>query len=190
MNTLKLLLLSSLLLPLIGFSAPAAPLALKSDPGASKVTFLAVGRPSMLKIHGTATSGPAADLKVEGEQLKGAIAFEMDKLDTGISMRTTHMKEKYLQVKEHPQAKLTLVDAPVDASFASSLTNSSEKPFKGNLLLHGKEKEVSGTYTASNGVVMAKFPIKLTDFAIEIPSYLGVTVADMVDVAVELPLKK
>lgn len=190
MKTLKLALALSLLLPSLSIAAAEKPLALKSDPGASKVTFLAVGRPSMLKIHGTASSGPAADLKVEGAQLKGAVDFDMDKLDTGIAMRTTHMKEKYLQVKDHPKAKLTLVDAPVDAGFATSLTNSGEKPFKGMLALHGKEKEVSGTFTAKDGVVQAKFPIKLTDFAIDIPSYLGVTVADMVDVAVDLPLKK
>ena len=188
-TTIKLL-LSTLLLPALSFAAPASPLVLKSEPGSSKVTFLAVGRPSMLKIHGTASAGPAASLKMEGTQLKGAVDFDMNKLDTGIALRTNHMKEKYLQVKEHPKAKLTLVDAPVDATFVCTLTNSGEKPFKGKLLLHGKEREVNGTYTAKNGLVQAKFPIKLTDFAIEIPTYLGVTVADMVDVAVELPLKK
>jgi len=190
MKNLKLILLTALLAPALSIAAPEKPLNLKSEPGASKVTFLAVGRPSMLKIHGTASSGPAADLKVEGAQLKGAVSFEMDKLDTGIDMRTQHMKDKYLQVKEHPNAKLTLTEAPVDPTFVNTLTNSGEKPFKGTLQLHGKEKEVNGTYTAANGLVQAKFPIKLSDFAIEIPSYLGVTVADMVDVAVELPLKK
>lgn len=196
----------SLLLASAGFAAPAkkaatpppaptapakeAGLALKADPAASKVTFLAVGRPSMLKIHGTATAGPAGDLKVEGGQLQGAIEMDMDKLDTGIELRTTHMKDKYLQVKEHPKAKLSLTDAPVDADFAKTLSNSGEKPFKGKLMLHGKEQDVAGTYTARDGKVEAKFPLKLSDFAIDIPTYLGVTVADMVDVAVELPLKK
>lgn len=186
-------LLLSLLLPTIALAA-AAPakeaVVLKADPSASKVTFLAVGKPSMLKIHGTASAGPAGDLKLEGNQLRGAVEMDMDKLDTGIELRTQHMKEKYLQVKEHPKAKLTLTDAAVDEGFAKSLSNAGEKPFKGKLQLHGKEQPVEGTYTAKDGQVQAKFPIKLSDFAIDIPSYLGVTVADMVDVAVELPLKK
>lgn len=190
MKTIKLLLLATILLPTIAFGATTNLLALKSESGASKVTFLAVGKPSMLKIHGTATAGPAADLKVEGSQLKGAVEFEMDRLDTGIDLRTQHMKEKYLHVKEHPKSRLTLLDAQVDPTFATSLSNSGEKPFKGNLLLHGQEKEVNGTYTVSNGLVQAKFPIKLSDFAIDIPSYLGIKVADMVDVSVALALKK
>lgn len=193
MNCLNALLLS-FLLPTLSLAAAAsgkeAALTLKADPAASKVTFLAVGRPSMLKIHGTASAGPAGELKVEGGQLRGDIDMDMDKLDTGIDLRTQHMKDKYLHVKEHPKSRLTLTDAPVDAGFATSLTNSGEKPFKGKLLLHGKEQDVTGTYTAKDGQVQAKFPIKLSDFAIDIPSYLGVTVADMVDVAVELPLKK
>lgn len=186
-------LLLSLLLPTVALAA-AAParesVALKADPAASKVTFLAVGKPSMLKIHGTASAGPAGDLKIEGNQLRGAVEMDLDKLDTGIELRTQHMKDKYLEVKEHPKAKLTLTEAAVDEGFAASLTNAGEKPFKGKLLLHGKEQDVSGTFTARDGQVQAKFPIKLSDFAIDIPSYLGVTVADMVDVAVELPLKK
>jgi hypothetical protein len=211
MKTMKLIAMTALLLPALALAAPAkktakeaeekaaatAPvkeanpaIALKADPAASKVTFLAVGKPSMLKIHGTASSGPAADLKLEGNQLKGAAEFEMEKLDTGINLRNQHMKEKYLHVKEHPKSKLTLVDAAVDGDFASTLSNGGEKPFKGTLLLHGKEKEVSGTYTAKNGQVQAKFPIKLSEFAIDIPSYLGVTVADTVDVNVDLSLKK
>lgn len=193
MNFLNALLLCFLLPTLsLAAAAPAkeAALTLKADPAASKVTFLAVGKPSMLKIHGTASAGPAGELKVEGGQLRGAIDMDMDKLDTGIDLRTQHMKEKYLQVKEHPKSRLTLTDAPVDADFSKTLTNSGEKPFKGKLQLHGKEQHVTGTYTAKDGQVQARFPIKLSDFAIDIPSYLGVIVADMVDVAVELPLKK
>jgi len=190
MKKLKLILLTCILVPNITMGAADKTLTLKSEPGASKVIFLAVGRPSMLKIHGTASSGPAAEFKLEASQLKGTVDFEMEKLDTGIDLRTRHMKEKYLHVKDHPKAKLTLLEAPVDEGFASTLTNAGEKTFKGKMQLHGKEEEVSGTFTAKEGLVHAKFPIKLSQFAIDIPSYLGVTVADMVDVTVELPLKK
>lgn len=178
----------SLFLFLLPALAQAA-IPLKNPPGSGSVKFLAVGKPSMLKIHGTSTGGPTGTLNLEGTQLKGDISFELDKLDTGIALRTQHMKEKYLQVKEYPRAKLTLLEAPVDADFAKTLSTA-EKPFKGKLSLHGKEKEVPGSFTAKNGVVQARFPITLSEFGIEVPKYLGITVADTVDVDVELPLKK
>lgn len=176
-----------LLLALIPALSQAA-IPLKGTPDGS-VNFLAVGKPSALKIHGKA-SGPEAKLNLEGTKLTGFAEFDMNKLDTGINLRNEHMKEKYLQVKEHPKAKLTLTDAAVDPAFATTLTNGGEKPFKGKLQLHGQERDVEGTYTAKNGLVQAKFQIKLTNFGIEIPSYLGITVAELVDVNVDLPLTK
>jgi hypothetical protein len=56
--------------------------------------------------------------------------------------------------------------------------------------LHGKEKKVDGTYTVQNGEVKAHFPLTLTDYGIDIPSYLGIVVADTVNVDVDVPLKK
>lgn len=179
-------LLSAIFLPL---AASAAGIALQNPAGSGMVEFLAIGKPSALKIHGTGAS-PDAKLSLDKSQLKGSIEFQMDKLDTGISLRTEHMKEKYLQVKEYPKSKLTLLDAPVDADFSKTLSNSGEKKFRGTLSLHGKEKEVAGTYTAQNGDVKAKFPITLSDFGIDVPKYLGITVADTVAVDVEVPLKK
>jgi polyisoprenoid-binding protein YceI len=185
------LLLSTPVFAVGNAAAPAktATVALTNAPGSGAVEFLAVGKPSALKIHGTA-GGPDAKLNLDGSQLKGSVEFDMDKLDTGIALRTQHMKEKYLQVKEYPKSKLTLTEAPVDTDFAKSLSNSGEKPFKGTLAMHGKEKEVAGTYTAQNGVVKAKFPLTLSDYGIDVPKYLGITVADSVDVNVEVPLKK
>jgi polyisoprenoid-binding protein YceI len=175
------------LLALIPSLALAA-IPLKGLPEGS-VNFLAVGKPSALKIHGKAT-GPEAKLELSDTRLTGAAEFDMNSLTTGIDLRDRHMKEKYLQVKEHPKARLTLTDAPVDPAFAATLSNSSERPFKAKLQLHGQEREVEGTYTAKDGLVQAKFQIKLTDYGIEIPSYLGITVAESVDVNVGLPIAK
>lgn len=176
-----------LLLALIPALSQAA-IPLKGNPDGS-VNFLAVGKPSALKIHGKAT-GPEAKLSLDGAKLTGSAEFDMNNLSTGINLRDQHMKEKYLQVQQHPKAKLTLTDAAVDPAFATTLSNSGEKPFKGRLQLHGQEREVEGTYTAKNGLVQAKFQIKLTNYGIEVPSYLGITVAELVDVNVDLPLSK
>lgn len=162
---------------------------LKNIEKQGKVEFLAIGKPSMLKIHGKAPSA-SASLKVEGTKLTGTAAFPLESLDTGINLRNEHMKEKYLKVKEFPNATLSIHEAEVDPEFASTLSNKGEKDFKGTLELHGKKNSVEGKYTAKSGVVQAKFQLKITDYGIEIPSYLGVKVAEVVDVNVELPLKK
>jgi len=182
----KLILLSYLFLALPLFAEGAA---LKNTPGTGSVEFLAVGRPSMLKIHGKAP-GPTADLRLEQRQLKGSVEMELGKLETGISLRDEHMKDKYLHVKEFPRAKLTLLEAPADEAFAASLSNGGERDFKGKLELHGKEREVSGKFTAQGGLVKASFPITLSEFGVDVPKYLGVTVADSVSVTVEIPLRK
>lgn len=180
MNTLFFLLVS-----LLPASAEAA-VNLKSQGG--EVTFLAVGKPSMLKIHGKSAE-PRADLKLDGTNLSGKTEIAMDSFTTGIETRDKHMKEKYLQTKEHPRATLTLKDVKVGPDFASSLSSGS-KPFEGTLAFHGKELPVKGNFSAANGKVSASFPLRLSEFGVEIPQYLGVTVAENVDVEVNLPLQK
>jgi polyisoprenoid-binding protein YceI len=153
------------------------------------VNFLAVGKPSMLKIHGKAP-GPKANFSLEKGNLSGSSEIAMDSLDTGIELRNQHMKEKYLQTKEFPSAVFTLKEAPVGESFLRSLSIDGEKLFKGSLKLHGVEKGVEGKFTAKDGKVLAKFQVKISDFGIAVPSYLGITVTDTVDVNVDLALKK
>ena len=179
------ILLLAITLPVASFAATS----LTNQPGSGTVDFLAVGRPSMLKIHGTG-GGPEAKLQLDGAKLKGKITMDLNKLDTGISLRTEHMKEKYLDVKAYPKSILSLTDAAVDGDFSKTLSNGGEKTFRGKLSLHGKEKGVEGTYTAHDGVVKAKFPLTISDYGIDIPKYLGITVADTVNVEVEIPLQK
>lgn len=184
MKTLALVLLATF----TSVSAGAA-VNLKSPGSEGSVSFLAVGKPSMLKIHGKA-EGPQAKITVADSKMNGTADFSMEKLSTGIEMRDKHMKEKYLETASNPKATLTLKNTKVDSDFEKTLSNAGELPFEGTLKLHGKEQPVKGTYTAKNGKVDAKFQIKLTDYGIEIPTYLGATVAENVDVQVNLPLQK
>lgn len=176
--------LATLLLPHDGFSAIP-----KFSSTEGSVNFLAVGKPSMLKIHGKAP-GPKSNLQFENGKLKGVAEFALDSLDTGIALRNQHMKEKYLKTKEFPLAILTLMDTDVGAEFPQTLTVEGEKPFQGKLKLHGVEKDVSGKFTGKEGKISASFQVKISDFGIEVPSYLGVTVTDTVDITVDLALKK
>ncbi len=158
------------------------------DAAGGKVKFLAVGKPSAIKILGEGPS-PTGKFQVKANKLSGTFEFELQKLSTGISLRDNHMKEKYLQVTNHPKAVLTLKDVSVPSG---SIEN---QPFKGELELHGEKKEVSGVASikvveGKTADVKAEFELKLSDFKIATPEFAGVKVADTVKVNVDTSLKK
>ena len=62
-----------------------------------KVTFLAIGKPAMIKIVGEGT-GPHGDLTIFDDKLQGTLTIDMKKLTTKIELRDDHMKNKYLEV--------------------------------------------------------------------------------------------
>lgn len=156
----------------------AATMALKSG----ELRFTAVASPGALKING---KGAAPEGRFELTELKdkyevsGALKIKLDSLTTGLSLRDSHMKDKYLEAGKYPEALLTLSK--------QTLPKSGTGPFEGELVLHGVKQKVSGTAEArlENGVatVKASFPVKLQDFGIPIPSFAGVSVAN--DVRVE-----
>jgi polyisoprenoid-binding protein YceI len=117
--------------------------------------------------------------------------FALVNLTTGIEMRDEHMKNKYLQVKEFPQAVLKIESINLPEGFEEKATNIKEQNFSGKLSMHGVEREVSGTFSLSESLELsARFILKLTDFGIEIPNYLGVVVADTVTVETTFSLIK
>jgi len=141
-------LLASLLLSTIAHALP--------------VTFLAVGRPSMLKIRG----------ECHGEILSRApfeAVVKLESCKTGISLRDKHMKEKYLEVKVYP-----------DATLRGQMPEAGA--FKGKLTVHGKEADVVGE--VKDGVL--SFSTTISAHGIEIPQFMGVTVADKVEIEAEI----
>jgi polyisoprenoid-binding protein YceI len=150
------------------------------------VEFFAVGWPSALKIHGKG-SGPEGAIEVVGNQIEGSIEFDLNTLETGIELRDRHMKEQYLHTARFPRAVLKLehMDAkPLTDSSAGSVS----LPFRGVLSLHGVERPVGGearvSQSGSRVGTVATFEIQLGDFGIEVPKYLGIAVAEKVQVKV------
>lgn len=142
------------------------------------VSFVAKGNPGFMKIEGKSSEGIQG--KLEGS--RGVFVFPLKTLETGIDLRDEHMKENYLEVEKYPVSRLEVLEAKE----ISSIGGSSSGPFTGKLTLHGVTKEVSGNYKLEGPNLTASFSIKLSDFGISIPSYMGVTVADTVDVTGEL----
>jgi polyisoprenoid-binding protein YceI len=117
--------------------------------------------------------------KKEGAKIMAAnIIVPLGKLSTGIGLRDTHMKEKYLEVQKFPNAELITGEG-------------TDGKGKAKLKIHGVEKEVEGTYKVlSDKMVQAEFQIKLTDFNITGVRHLGVGVKDDVKVTVIAPISK
>jgi polyisoprenoid-binding protein YceI len=150
--------------------------------------FHAVGRPSALKINGKGDA-PKGEIELVNGKAKGVLTVDMTSLDTGISMRTHHMKEKYLETEKFPKAKLTISEVTLPESAAKGDFAVEKAPFKGTLLLHGVEKPVTGTANVARKGdsvdLLSNFALKVSDYGISIPSFAGITMADDVTLDVQ-----
>jgi polyisoprenoid-binding protein YceI len=170
--------------------------------GASGLLLSAVASAAITGAGGTSAVfdavGPAG-LKIEGKTSQVGVA-EQDgnvvitvapgSFDTGIELRNRHMREKYLETDKYPNAVLTVprpaIRFPPDGADASGNA-------PGTLNLHGQTKPVTISYKAHRAgdtyVVTGSAHVKMTDFGIAQPSYLGVTVKPDVDITVSFSAK-
>lgn len=130
-----------------------------------------------------AVSGEVKPAKQRG-RLTGALQVKLTTLQTGIAMRDRHLRSTYLEVeKGRAYATAVLENIRVDKLDGKGT-------FRGTLTLHGRRREVVGTSVVQrkdDGVrVQAEFPVKIADFAIPEPTYLGVGVREEVQVKVSL----
>ena len=149
------------------------------------IEFKATGNPSAFNIIGKG-EGPKGLIKIEGSNFTGNLSFALDTLDTEIELRNEHMKKKYLETGKYPLALLTLTKL----SLPSGDGEVKKVPFEGNLNLHGVNKPVKGIIGSMERKkgeikVEAEFEINLSDFAISIPSFADITMAEKVEVKVE-----
>lgn len=168
-------------------SPPPAPVATTYKTSSqSEAEFEAVGRPSMLKVkgHGARLVG---EIHLSDTEIKGKFQVLMDGFTTDIDLRDRHMKEKYLMTKEHPRATLELSPIALPKGWKPGQTLSSA--FKGDLTLKGVKKPVEGTFKTdgTNMKTEATFTMKLSDFDIDVPKYMGVTIADTVTIKAAVP---
>lgn len=160
----------------------------------TKVQFLAIGKPSMLKINGKAKSEDGAKmegvLQLRGDSLAGTAKFPLDSLTTGISLRDRHMKEKYLETGKYPKAEFTLTELKLPAPLVAGDGEAKGIPFKGTLSVHGVPQPVTGTVDIEREGAKAemdfKFNTTIPSHKIELPSFMGVTVAEDVEITVEV----
>jgi polyisoprenoid-binding protein YceI len=164
---------------------------LEFEKGKSAVEFLATGIPSAVKIRGRTTEDQAlkGKFKVQENKVSGTVKVALATLDTGIELRNKHMKEKYLEVEKFPVAEFTMNKFELPATFSAKEAKADSLPFEGELLLHGVKKNVTGTVKAEKSAekmnLQFQFNVKMTDFGIQVPNFLGIKVAEEVQVSVQ-----
>ena len=124
---------------------------------------------------------PASD---EQGAVRGALKVELQTLETGISVRDRHMKSNYLEVEKGPEfSTATIEDIRVEKLEGKTV-------FTGVLSLHGQKRKVTGAaeLQQKDGKVrvQAQFSVKVSEFEIPAPTYLGVGVRDEIQVKVSL----
>ena len=130
---MKTKLILFLIANLLSSAAVAAVQVVEFPSAAGSVTFQAIGRPAAIKINGTGDA-PKGQLTVKDQTLSGVLTFNLSSLKTGIDLRDRHMKEKYLQVDQYPEAHLTIEKLVIPPTLFTDLKGEAKQiPFKGKL---------------------------------------------------------
>lgn len=149
----------------------------------SSATFQAVGNPGFLRINGEGGK-PRGEITFSdpGHLRHADIKVTLLDLVTGIDRRDEHMREKYLEIGKFPETELKVDNLTLHDGKASG-----DLKTKGSLTLHGVTKDVALEFTnlkEREGAIDGDlaFEVVLKEFGIAIPSFMGVTVADIVKV--------
>jgi hypothetical protein len=168
---------------LSSFAAVAlAPLARAEGPGTmGSAKFLARG-PAGLKIEGKTDALSCAP---QGDLVR--CALPVGTFTTGIDLRDQHLYEA-IDSAGFPDARLEVARRGLSVPAAGA---EASEGGKGSLTFHGQTKPVTFKYTAKRTAgfdVTASLTLDLREFAIEPPSYLGITVRPEVEVTVSFHL--
>lgn len=118
----------------------------------------------------------------EGVVSAGAVVVKAAAFETGIGMRDTHMREKYLEADKCPVIALDLKGA--------KLPLSGEADVEGTMEAHCVKKPVKvRVKVAANGdsyLATSSFPLEITQFGIPQPKMAVVKMETTIDVTVSI----
>lgn len=154
-------------------------------------------------IKGTATklSGTIAADPANPAASSVDIRIDVSSLDTGIAMRNEHLRDRYLAAEKFPTMsfKSVSVASPIRTITANQPVDVS---VTGDMTLHGVTKRItvpvrvvvipaSELTKASRGAgdwihATATFPIKLTDFGIDVPEKMLMKVSNDISIKVDV----
>jgi hypothetical protein len=169
--------------------------ALTLDAKNGKSEFTAIGRPAAIQIKGLG-AGPTGTLGLARKdgvwRLHGEATLDLESFTTGIDRRDQHMKEKYLETGKMKTASLSFIDAEVPATV---LETGGDVELSGILKLHGVEKSLPvqvAFHPGPGGSIetVSQFKILVSDYAMGIPTFAGITMADQVMIKIETQVAK
>ena len=145
-----------------------------------EVVFVADARLHDFEGRTTAVSGL---VKARGvDQAVGCVAIEAKDLDTGIGLRNRLMREDHLEVAKFPEVRFILTGLADLRREAGRIGLTLE----GELNLHGVTRplRIPAALAAADGrfEVEGRIPLRMSDYSIERPAFLFVTVKDEVEV--------
>ncbi len=130
--------------------------------------------------------GKTSDITVSETNQDVLVKVALARLDTGISLRNKHMREKYLEVTKYPNAELVVKRSDLKVPEAGREVQSEAD---GEMRIHGRSRRVRFNYHAKNtndGLnVVGSTRIDIREYGIQVPSYLGITVKPNVDISVQ-----
>jgi len=147
------------------------------------------------KVSGTIDADPAsvADAKVD-------VSIDLASLDTGISMRNEHMRDRFLNVEKFPAA--TFKSVSVSGAKSVAPNKPTDLNVTGDFTLHGVTKRItvpvrvvvipeSELTKSSRGAgdwvhATSEFGIKLSDYGIEVPQALVMKLSDALTVRLDV----
>lgn len=143
----------------------------------NSVQFEATGNPGFIRISGT---GAKVEGMVKGDTkgFSADLTVDLNALKTGIELRDSHLKQKYLETTKYPKARLQI-------ERLQPFKEGEEFFWTGKLTLKGSTKPVSGKATVKGKNVKANFKVLISDYPLEVPSWMGVSVAESVEVIVD-----
>jgi len=142
------------------------------------------------------SAAPIENIKADNNQVISIINTTTGELQFSLlinafhfkkSLMEEHFNENYMESKKYPKASfkgkitdLSKVNFKVDGTYPVTVS--------GDLTIHGVTNKVTstGTIAVKGGVISAssKFPVKLSDYKIEIPKIVKDNIAKVVDVTV------
>ena len=138
----------------------------------------------------TAVAGQIA-LDPRVREIEGVLGVDLRTLDAGIGLRTSHLKETYLEVQRGPLFERATLSGIVLDTPVAGMPNG-PVGFQGQFTLHGQTRAVAGNVDLSRKDgrydVRVRFPLRIDAFQIARPAYLGVGVSNDIDVTVRATL--
>ena len=140
-------------------------------------------------VKSSAVSGALSLDPEHTEKLLGEITLDLRTLETGIQLRDSHLRDRYLEV-EAPENRLAVLTGIQVEGLAARRFGAGTYPFRARLRLRGHERDVVGKVGIRGDARQlnadAVFPMRLSDFQIARPGYLGIGVSDDLTVHVKL----